>query len=145
MSARIIIDTSDWDYKSEYFRTGLDKVGPRTIEEGSAVLEEQLRIDVPVRTGNLRAGVTRLSISNTSAIVGTTSGYGNFVNRGVGPRVIRGKPILRFEINGVVFFRRKVNFPGFPGRRFKEKAVANAVPKIRDVISNILREETGVR
>ena len=141
MSVRIEIDTSDWDNKSQHLRTGLDHFGPRVIEEGSALTEEELRNNVPVRTGKLRASVTRLSITSNSAQIDTTSGYGRYVNDGVGPRIIRGNPFLRFEIGGEVFFRRQVFNPGFPGRHFKEKTIASVGIKIKDIIERVFRDE----
>jgi len=141
MSIRIDIDTSDWDAKSIRLRSGLDNLGSRIIEEGSALVEDELRNTVPVRTGKLRASVTRFSVTDTRAQIGTSSGYGRYVNDGVGPRIIRGSPILRFVIDGVTFFRRQVFNPGFAGRHFKEKTIASAGIKIRDVIARIFKEE----
>jgi len=141
MSIRLDIDTSDWDSKSIHLRSGLDKLGLRIIEEGSALVEEELRNTVPVRTGKLRASVTRFSLTDTSANIGTSSGYGRYVNDGVGPRIIRGNPILRFVIEGTVFFRRQVFNPGFAGRRFREKTISSVGIKIRDVIARIFKEE----
>lgn len=118
MSVRINIDTSDWDSKSTHLQDGLRVLPRRVLEEGSAIIEEELRGVVPIRTGKLQKSVMRLAIADVWAVVGTTSGYGRYVDEGT-----------RF----------------FTGRNFKKRAMANAVPKLFDAVKRILQEEAGFR
>jgi hypothetical protein len=74
------------------------------------------------RSGGTRASI-RGSVGNLSGKV-TAGRAARYLELGTGPRVIHGRPILRFEIGGVVFYRRSVRHPGTKPRPFMAEAAA---------------------
>lgn len=135
MSFRVEIDTSDYDKKMGNLQSGLRRLPREILEQGSAVIENDLQRNVPVRTGRLRDSITR-EVYDDRAIIRTNSGYGRFVNNGTRPHDIfpRFGRFLRFEINGRVIYAKRVRHPGFTGRRFVETTLSESVPKIMELI-----------
>ncbi len=138
MSFYVTIDTSDFDNKMSNLVTVLKRMPREILEQGSAVIENDLQRNVPVRTGKLRNSITR-EVFDTSAVVSTNSGYGRFVNDGTAPHIIypRNARFLRFEIQGKVIYAKRVRHPGFTGRKFAEKTIQESMPKIIELLKNI--------
>ena len=143
----ITIDTSDWDKKSQALLRNLPALPARILDEGSAIVEEEMRGAVPVRTGRLRDSIRR-QIGETSASVETSSGYGRIVDLGSASHVIKARDggYLRFEIDGTVIFRKQVNHPGFTGRFFTRTTVQNSTGRLSAMIKNVLNDlfERGI-
>ena len=138
MSFYITIDTSDYDNKMSNLQSVLKRMPREIIEQGSAVIENDLQRNVPVRTGRLRNSITR-EVFDTSAVIRTNSGYGRFVNDGTAPHIIypRNARFLRFEIQGKVIYAKRVRHPGFIGRKFVELTLSESMPKIMELLKNI--------
>ena len=81
MSFNITIDTSDYDRKMGTLQSGLKRLPHEIVEQGSFVIENDLKRNVPVRTGKLRDSIIR-EVNDNSASIRTNSGYGRFVNDG---------------------------------------------------------------
>lgn len=131
--------------KSTALMRNLPMVPGRIIEDGSAIIEEELRGSVPVRTGTLRGSVRREVVGDLEAVISTNSGYGRYVNEGTRPHVIRAKGdgMLRFEVGGIVMYRKEVQHPGFAGRWFTRTTVQRSMPRImalvREALGNIMQ------
>ena len=138
MSFYVTIDTSDYDNKMSNLQSVLKRMPREILEQGSAVIENDLQRNVPVRTGRLRNSITR-EVSDTSAVIRTNSGYGRFVNDGTAPHIIypRNGRFLRFEIQGKVIYAKRVRHPGFIGRKFVEQTLQESMPKIMELLKNI--------
>jgi len=107
--------------------------GVRRVTTFCRKAQNQAIIDCPVDTGNLR-GHHRIRIRTMAAkVVGEVyndAQYATTVHDGSRPHVItgrrmrkptkkrkyRGVKTLRFEIGGMVIYRRRVNHPGSKGR-----------------------------
>lgn len=112
---------------------------PRIIlEQASAVIENDLKRNVPVRTGRLRDSIIR-EVFDDHAVIRTSSGYGRYVNDGTQPHMIFPKNgrYLRFEIQGRVIYAKRVRHPGFTGRRFVETTLSESIPKIIELIKSV--------
>lgn len=135
MSFSVTIDTSDYDSKMDKLQSGLSRLPREILEQGSATIENDLKRNVPVRTGKLRDSIVR-EVYDTSASIRTSSGYGRFVNDGTRPHDIFPKfgRFLRFEINGRVIYAKRVHHPGFAGRHFVELTLSDSMPKIMELI-----------
>ncbi len=138
MSFSVTIDTSDYDTKIGRLQSGLRQMPRLMLEQGSAVIENDLKRNVPVRTGRLRDSITREVFEN-HAIVRTNSGYGRYVNDGTQPHIIYPKHgrFLRFEIEGKTIYAKRVRHPGFTGRHFVESTISESLPKIIELIKRI--------
>ena len=73
-----------------------------------------------------RSGKTRASIKGTYSGFGRGSvsfgGASRLLDKGTRPHTIKGRPFLRFEVNGTAFYRRFVKHPGTAERPFVRQA-----------------------
>lgn len=74
------------------------------------------------RTGNTRASIRGVYNGVWQGGFVTAGGASQFLENGTRAHVIRGNPILRFEIAGTVFYRRMVHHPGTAARPFMAEA-----------------------
>lgn len=147
MSVSIEIDASDYENKIAYIQSELPLLPGAMLDEGSAIIEEHMRANIPVKTGRLRDSISR-QVGDTEALVGTTAGYGLFVDEDTQPHFIRplNGMFLRFEIDGVIVFAREVSHPGTTGQHFTKKTLRSSVGDLRDTIKRILLDfiERGI-
>ncbi len=116
------------------FRDAIAQTGMAV--EAEAVKQLQVGPNRAEATGNLIGSMTtfvRREGDHDVAIVGNTAKYAQYVHRGTGIYGPSRKPItpkkgkaLRFEIGGVVLFRRSVK--GMRSRPFLRDAVREVVP-----------------
>lgn len=141
MFFRTVVDHSGADLKFELLEQGIPDLGQQFIEQGSAIGEQDLIANVPVKTGFLRSTVGRV-VSYFRAEIFTASGYGKAVNDGYPAHIIRAKNanFLRFEVNGHVVFRKQVLHPGFAGHHFKERTVEGMIPKLDSLGESLLQD-----
>lgn len=142
MSVSIDIDTRDYDVKiASGLRVNLPKFIPRTILEASHIIADEERATVPVRTGKLRGSISEY-ITDTEAIISTNSGYGAPVDLGHRAFVLRARlaNYLRFEIDGKVYFRKKVNIPARAGVHFRKRTLENSASRIVEMIKTVYTE-----
>ena len=113
MSLEIRVDTSKYDQTVEGLQSTIRRLPNRIISEASELVLNTLRKNTPVRTGRLRDSETR-EVRGRQALVRTNTGYGLYVERGT-----------RY----------------FTGRFYAERTLNEVSPKIRDLITQILRDE----
>jgi hypothetical protein len=134
MSEVIIeIDTHRWDIKEQTLRRALNAFPEKAIEGASLIVFNTLKPNTPVRTGRLQASETR-QVFGKRAIIRTNTGYGKFVDEGIGPSPGRYVPAIGKRI-------RSGTHPGFPGRHFKDKTLQISYPRIKDFIQNLAQSE----
>lgn len=139
---RITIDTSDYDVKMRGLNRNIPFLAERSVESATNIIEQNFIPNIPVKTGNLASSV-RKEIEKLSGRVFTTAGYGKFVDEDVDAHRIFGRPLLRFEIDGTVFFRRFVDHPATKGQNFKGKTIEQSEAPILREIVQIYKELTG--
>lgn len=78
--------------------------------------------------GTLQRNIRKRRVSAYQWLLAAETSYALFVEKGVKPHPIIANRarLLRFEVNGQVFYRRKVKHPGFKGRRFMQRAITDA-------------------
>jgi hypothetical protein len=107
--------------------------------EGSRLVEAQMRLFVPVRTGFLRESITTYMTGDEFTVY-PSAPYAAAVEKGVGPHTIfpvRAK-VLRFETElGVVIFARHVKYPGFSGRWFVRRTAEAVRERLADLVRSI--------
>ena len=104
MSLKIKLLTDDYDVKIRTVQNTIKNFTPRVILEGSEMIEDEMKNQVPVKTGTLLASIRR-DTQPLQAAISTNSGYGLFVDEDTQPHVIEARAggFLRFEINGKQF------------------------------------------
>lgn len=108
--------------------------------EGSQIVMEEMRGNVPFKTGFLRESITSELLPDGFKVYAAAP-YAGFVDQGTGPHVIfpRVAKTLRFELpSGAVIFARSVHHPGFPGRFFTLKTAEAVLAKLQDLMNRIL-------
>lgn len=111
-------------------------------EQGSQMAVEEMRGQVPIRSGFLRESITR-HFTPVGFSVYPTASYAGFVDRGTGPHEIFpvSAKALRFETaGGGVVFARRVMHPGSAGRFF----VQRTAEALRGRLAELLRTLTEV-
>lgn len=144
MSIDISLDTKNYEV---LVHNGLNKIPKFTeflIDDVATVIEQEMKATVPVKTGALRDSIATEKFG-TSARIGTNTGYGLFVDLPTRPHTIRAKgkeaggaDFLRFEINGQIFFRRKVFHTGTKGSFFRRRTLQRSAPRIEQRIKDKL-------
>jgi hypothetical protein len=109
-------------------------------DEGSILAMEELRANVPIRSGFLRESVTREILPDGFKVY-PTAPYAGYVDQGTGPHTIfpRSGKFLRFEDQwGATIFARKVEHPGFLGRFFMQRTAENLRYRLAELVRGIL-------
>jgi len=133
MRVAVEIDTSRWDVKDEVLRRAVNAFPQQAIEGASMIVYDIFQKNTPVRTGKMKRSETR-TVFGRKAIVQTNTGYGGFVNDGIGPSSGRYVAAIGKRI-------RTGTHPGFHGRHFKERTVDEANPIIKEFLQNMLDNE----
>lgn len=133
MRVIVDIDTNRWDVKDEVLHRAVNAFPQQAIDGASMIMLDVLQKNTPVRTGNLKRSETR-TVLDKRATVQTNTGYGGFVNDGIGPSPGRFVPAIGKRI-------RTGMHPGFHGRHFKERTIDEANPIIKDFLQNMLDSE----
>jgi hypothetical protein len=151
MSISITIEKSDQRLST---RWRWEKIATKWAVESGEVLEQAIRAEAPVGkkpdSGKLRDSISyKPRVSTTSATVEfvSRSPYVGYVINGTPPHIIeprRPGGWLRWEDNGVVFFRRLVHHPGIAHpNAFPERAIRPLVPVVSRKMKNLIIESTG--
>ena len=109
-------------------------------DEGSILAMDELRANVPIRSGFLRESVTRQILPDGFTVYPTAS-YAGFVDQGTGPHTIfpRSGKVLAFTNQwGATVFARHVHHPGFSGRFFIQRTAENLRFRLTDLWYSIL-------
>lgn len=133
MRVIVDIDTHRWDVKDEVLHRAVNAFPEQAIEGGSMIMLDILQKNTPVRTGALKRSETR-QVFGRSATVRSNTGYGGFVNDGIGPSPGRFVPAIGKRI-------RTGTHPGFRGRHFKERTIDEANPIIKEFLQSMLDTE----
>jgi len=124
MSMKIRLNTTDYEIKFRLLRSAVVNFAPRFIVKSTESVAEIMRGIIPVDTGALRDSI-RTDIQPLRGEVSTNTGYGLFVDQDTAQHEIRARvgKYLRFEIDGVVFFRKRVVIPAHKGAKFVEQTI----------------------
>jgi hypothetical protein len=133
----LTIDASKLQAFANRMGTNLPQLKNKLLQKAAAIVADNFRNNIPVRTGKMLSTATT-SISGDSAIVSEHSGYGLFVDRGAGPHIIRGLPLLAFEKEGKTIFAHFVRHPGYSGAHFVSKTLAQSESEIDSMIKDEL-------
>lgn len=130
--------------------------GVRRVANWVRKAQNQAIVDCPVDTGNLRAH-HRIEIKETATKIKgrvfNDTKYASAVHDGTKAHVIRGrrqrkptkkrpgkgKKTLRFEVNGIMVFRRQVHHPGTKGRPW----LADAGKKVSSQEGFVWKDSSG--
>ena len=137
---RIDLDTSDYDVKINFFRTGLPNLPAKIVQGATYIIEKNMKQAVPVKTGKLRDSIQK-SFMGHRGVVETTSGYGLYVDEDTKPHIIRGKPLLAFRWKGKLWIRHSVQHPGTTGQQFRRRTLIRSQPEIMEEIAESYTEE----
>ena len=107
----------------ELLEAGIVQASGLALRAGIKAAEESAK---GTRLFKDKSGKTRESIrgvveSYRAGFV-EAGGMSRLLESGTRPHLIYGKPMLRFEINGAVFYRRMVRHPGTAERPFMREA-----------------------
>ena len=137
MAYLFVVDTTQVDALARKY-AGSERVIHDAMVEGMTrtglALERAAKAAAPVKTGTLRRSITStVSASARSYIarVGTNVPYAIYVEEGRGPIVAGPGKVLRFEIGGVVFFRKRVG-PARAQPFMKNALIANQAAIVRE-------------
>lgn len=146
MSLRVDLDTKDYDIKMRVVQSlAIPNFTPEAVAAGADIIEEELQLAVPVKTGNLQSSIQKF-VDTLSAVIRTNSGYGRFVDEPTGAHEIRATraKALRIELSsGDVIFRKKIQHPGTAGHFFRQQAITNSMPRLLDKFVEIWNSLTG--
>jgi len=108
---------------------------------GSQMVVEEMKHQAPERTGFLKTTIGA-DFTPEGFTVYPGASYAPIIEEGSGPHeiVARYAKALAFEWKGRTRFFKKVQHPGFPGRRFVERTREIVEPKLFDLMSRIWRE-----
>lgn len=109
--------------------------------EGSRLVELQMRLFAPIRTGFLRESITTY-MTGDGFTVYPSAPYAVAVEKGVEPHSIFPvrASVLRFETaSGAIIFAKHVKHPGFPGRWY----VRRTAEAVRERLSELMRQIFG--
>ena len=141
MSLKIKLRTDEYDVKIRTLQNTVQEFTPRVILDGSQMIEDQMKVEVPVKTGRLQSSIRR-DAQPFRAAISTNSGYGLFVDEDTKPHVIEARlgGFLRFVINGQVFFRKRVFHTGTKGQQFRRKTLDAVLPRFPDMFVRLWSE-----
>ena len=97
------------------------------------------------RTGELRGSIKSSVEGHTGKVSRGRKAYMSFVANGTPPHIIpaSGDGMLRFEMNGEVFFRRSVNHKGTTPRPFMQHASDVGERMLRPIVERFV--ESAIR
>lgn len=112
---------------------------PAAIRRTLYGIERDAKIFAAVDTGNLMGSIgTDIDGDGMGGEVGPTADYGDDVEYGTGPHVIRPKGgALRFTIGGRVVFATHVNHPGTAPQPYMGPAFDRNVPELEQALGKI--------
>jgi hypothetical protein len=102
------------------------------ITQVVGILGQAAQEEAPERDGTLKHSMHERVDSPYAGVVEFQAPHALFVVNGTPPHTIEARPghTLRFVINGVTLFRKKVRHPGTKPNRFPDRAVRRAQPAI---------------
>jgi len=127
----------------------IDEEMLRGMQRVSLQVEASAKALAPVQTGHLRRSITNQVTAHGKSIVariGTNVPYARYVEEGRGPIEAGPGRVLRFEIGGQVFYRKRVG-PARPKPYMKPALVANRSRIVREfstVVPKRIVERVGL-
>jgi hypothetical protein len=134
---------------ADRLRTGIQQRHRRAIlERAGEATVRAIAVETPFRTGTLqRSNVLTVQSLGEFARITNTQAYAPFVEYGRGPIEAAPGKVLRFEIGGQVFYRKRVK--GTKPNPFYKRGAARSAPDraaaMRGVAGEILAEIGGRR
>ena len=141
MSARVSVDISGFLRWSGQEPDRVEEMRRLFQYRGSQMTVQEMKRQAPKRTGFL---ITTIGADFTPEgfTVYPGASYGPIVEKGSRPHEIlaRFAKALAFPWKGAMRFFKRVQHPGFPGRRFVERTREAVKPKLFDLMQRIWRE-----
>ena len=135
---RIDLDTTDYDVKMAMFRVNLPAFPTKAVKGATDIIEKNMILVIPVKTGKLRDSVKKSVIGN-KGIVETTSGYGLYVDEDTKPHRIDS--VVPIRDSGGIKFRFIGMHPGTTGQQFRRKTLDNSQQEIMGEILRIYDQQ----
>ena len=133
----VAIDTSEIDRLAKELHGAeriIDEEMLRGMQRVALQVEASAKSLAPVQTGNLRRSITKNVTAHGQTItarIGTNVPYARYVEEGRGPIEAGPGKVLRFEIGGQVFYRKRVG-PARARPYMKPALIANRAKIVRE-------------
>jgi len=141
MSVGVTVDVSGFLRWAEQEPERAEEMKRLFQYHGSQIVVGEMKQQAPERTGFLKTTIGA-DFTPEGFTVYPGASYAPIVEEGSGPHEIvpRYARALAFEWKGAMRFFKRVQHPGFPGRRFVERTRELVKPKLFDLMSRIWRE-----
>lgn len=141
MSVRVGVDISGFLRWSEKEPERAEEMRRLFQYRGSQMTVEEMKRQAPERSGFLKTTIGAVLTSEGFTVYPGAS-YAPIVEKGSRPHEIlaRFARALAFEWKGRMRFFKRVQHPGFPGRRFVERTREIVKPKLFDLMRRIWRQ-----
>jgi len=141
MSLRVTVDISGFLRWSEQEPERAEEMRRLFQHRGSQVVMEEMKRQAPERTGFLKTTIGA-DFTPEGFTVYPGASYAPIVEKGSRSHEIAARyaRALAFQWRGATRFFKRVQHPGFPGRRFVERTREIVKPKLFDLMSRIWRE-----
>lgn len=113
----------------------------RAISLSIAVVGRQSKIEAPVKTGRLRAGI-RSRIVPFRGIVESTVAYGIFIHEGTSAHIIRPVKKKALYWKGAKHPVKSVRHPGTRANPFMQRGADKSELKVRSLFQNAINNVT---
>lgn len=125
----------------EVLPVSVDAEATRALIQSTFLVEAEVKALTPRKTGRLFAGWETSMRGATVGIVANRVRYARYIEEGTGPHEIVAKGnALKFTVGGKTIFRKRVQHPGFTGRHMASLGLKAAVPKIKDVFRDAIKQ-----
>lgn len=101
------------------------------LTKAAFIAEGKAKLSSPIDTGKLRSSI-QSKVTGRNAIVGTNIMYAKAQELGRDPYVIRVKN-KKVLTNGLIFFGKQVNHPGFKGKFYMKKGYEEVLNRMDEV------------
>ena len=141
MSVRVSVDISGFLQWSEAEPKRAVEMKRLFQYRGSQMTLQEMKQQAPERTGFLKTTIG-VDFTPEGFTVYPGASYAWIVEHGSKPHeiVARYAKALAFQWKGAMRFFKRVQHPGFPGRKFVEKTREVVKPKLFDLMQKIWRE-----
>jgi len=141
MSVGVTVDISGFLRWAEQEPERAEEMRRLFQHRGSQMVMEEMKRQAPERTGFLKTTIGADFTPEGFTVYPGVS-YAWIVEHGSKPHeiVARYARALAFDWKGAMRFFKRVQHPGFPGRRFVERTREAVKPKLFDLMSRIWRQ-----
>jgi len=118
----------------------VQRKAPLAVKKTLFATEASAKVGAPVDTGYLEGSIsTDIDGDGLGGVVGPTANYGDDVEYGTGPHIIRPRDaqFLRFSIGGHLVFAHEVHHPGTAPQPYLGPAADKHFPQLEDALGDI--------